>query len=189
MVLFCRYIVQRRAQHFFLLSVHFTGQARFGRDGIINIHDQHQWTEDNVHCVIHSRHQQQFSINVCAGIVFVTVRQTRMSRLTGLQATTTEISCYMICQSYWKLYHWQAEHECGTRVLVLRAVQDVLSNMYPTAWPPRSPDLNLVDIYLWRQLNTLVYATSVERHFNIALWMPVRLPATAPASLHGCGGP
>jgi hypothetical protein len=28
-----------------------------------------------------------------------------------------------------------------------------------------------------------------KRHFTIALWMPVRLPATTPASLHGCGCP
>jgi hypothetical protein len=104
----------------------------------------------------------------------------------------------MICQSYWKLYHWQAEHECGTCMMVFRAVRDVLSNTYhgrwrvtggPTASPPRSPDLNLVDIYLWRHLNTLVYAAPGDRHFNIALWMSVRLSATAPASLHGCGDP
>jgi hypothetical protein len=40
-----------------------------------------------------------------------------------------------------------------------RAVRDVLSNSYhdrwigrggPTAWPPRSPDLNPLDFYLWR---------------------------------------
>jgi hypothetical protein len=33
-------------------------------DGIINIHSKHQWAEKNSHGVIHSRHQQQFSINV-----------------------------------------------------------------------------------------------------------------------------
>jgi hypothetical protein len=29
----------------------------------------------------------------------------------------------------------------------------------------------------------------MKRHFTIALWMPVRLSTTAPASLHRCGGP
>jgi hypothetical protein len=42
-----------------------------------------------------------------------------------------------------------------------RAVLDVLSNTYhdvwmgrggPTAWPPRSPDLNPLDFYLWGHL-------------------------------------
>jgi hypothetical protein len=35
----------------------------------------------------------------------------------------------MICHSYWKLYHWQSEHECGTCMMVLRAVRDVLTIM------------------------------------------------------------
>jgi hypothetical protein len=47
----------------------FTDEARFRRDGIVNIHIQHQWAGENSHGVIHSIHQQQFSINVWAGIV------------------------------------------------------------------------------------------------------------------------
>jgi hypothetical protein len=47
----------------------FIDEARFGRDGIISIHNQHQWAEKNPHGVIHSSDQQQFSINVWAGIV------------------------------------------------------------------------------------------------------------------------
>jgi hypothetical protein len=57
------------AEHFFVSSVLFTDEAHFSRYAIINIHNQHQWEEENPHGVIHSRHQQQFSINVWAGIV------------------------------------------------------------------------------------------------------------------------
>jgi hypothetical protein len=32
----------------------------------------------------------------------------------------------------------------------------------PTAWPPRSPDLNPLDFYLWGHLKTLVYAAPVD---------------------------
>jgi hypothetical protein len=32
----------------------------------------------------------------------------------------------------------------------------------PTAWPPRSPDLNPRDVYLWGHLNPLVYAAPVD---------------------------
>jgi hypothetical protein len=31
-----------------------------------------------------------------------------------------------------------------------------------TAWPPRSPDLNPLDVYLWGHLKTLVYAAPVD---------------------------
>jgi hypothetical protein len=47
----------------------FTDEEHFGTGGIINIHNQQQWAEENHHGVIHSRHQQQLSINVWAGIV------------------------------------------------------------------------------------------------------------------------
>jgi hypothetical protein len=90
----------------------------------------------------------------------------------GLQATTTEISSYMNCHSYRKMYHWQSEHECGTCMMVLRAVRDVLNNFYyggwisrggPTAWPPNSaPDLTPLDSYLWGHLRSLVYAAPVD---------------------------
>jgi hypothetical protein len=52
-----------------------------------------------------------------------------------------------------------------------RAVRDVLSNTYrgrwigrggPTAWPPRSPHVNPLDLYLWGHLETLVYAAPVD---------------------------
>jgi hypothetical protein len=36
----------------------------------------------------------------------------------------------MFCQSYWKLYHWQSEHECGTSVMVLRNILAVLREMF-----------------------------------------------------------
>jgi hypothetical protein len=50
-------------------------------------------------------------------------------------------------------------------------MRGVLSNTYhgrwisrggPTAWPPRSPDMNPPDFYLWGRLNTLVYAAPVD---------------------------
>jgi hypothetical protein len=60
----------------------------------------------------------------------------------------------------------------------------------PIAWPPRStPDLNHLGFYLWGHLNTLVYAAPVDNEETVALWMPVRLSATAPTSLNGYGGP
>jgi hypothetical protein len=77
---------------------------------------------------------------------------------------------------------------------------DVLNNTYhgrwigrggPTAWPPRSPDLNLRDFYLWGQLKSLVYAAPVDNEdaLHHLFWMPVRLSPTIPASLNGGGGP
>jgi hypothetical protein len=97
----------RSAEHFFTSSLLFTDETRFGMDGIINIHNQHQWEKENPQSVIHSGYQQQFSINVWAGIVLVIVWQACLYCHISLQATTTEVSSYRICQSYWKMYHRQ----------------------------------------------------------------------------------
>jgi hypothetical protein len=80
-----------------------------------------------------------------------------------------------------------------------RVVRDVLNNTYhdrwidrggPTAWPPRSPDLNPLHFYLWGHLKPLrmQLLLTTKRHFTIALWMPVRLTAPTPGSFNGCGG-
>jgi hypothetical protein len=124
---FCRCFVQRSAEHLFFSSVLFIDEARFGRGDIINIHYQQQWPEENPHGVIHSRHQQQFSISVLAGVVGDW--EARMFCHIGLQATTNEISSYMICQRYWQMYHWQSEHECGTCMMVLRHILAVLCEL------------------------------------------------------------
>ena len=34
--------------------------------------------------------------------------------------------------------------------------------MIPVVWPPRLPDLNLLDYYLWGHLKSMVYATLVD---------------------------
>jgi hypothetical protein len=47
----------------------------------------------------------------------------------SIQATTTEISFFMIRHSYWKLYHWQSEHECGTCIVVFRHILAVLCDV------------------------------------------------------------
>jgi hypothetical protein len=90
-----------REKHFFVSSALFTDEARFGADGIRNIHNQHQWAERNPHGVIRSRYQKQFSINVWAVIIWYSGMFCHLS----LKATTTEISSCMIYQSYWKMCH------------------------------------------------------------------------------------
>jgi len=50
----------------FISSVFFTNEADFSGDGITNVHNKHQWTEENPRRKIHVRHQHHFRINVWA---------------------------------------------------------------------------------------------------------------------------
>jgi hypothetical protein len=72
-----------------------------------------------------------------------------------------------------QLYRWQQSmNAVHAPAHFSRAVGDVLSNTRHdrpggraghTAWPPRStPDVNPLHFYLWRHLNTLMYAAPVD---------------------------
>jgi hypothetical protein len=50
----------------FLFTNAVTDHTRFGVDGTINIHNQHQWVEGNAHGIIHSIQQQEIRINIWA---------------------------------------------------------------------------------------------------------------------------
>jgi hypothetical protein len=134
---------------------------------------------------------------MCGQGLFVNVWLVRMFCHIGSQANTAEISSHMIWQSYRKMYHWQSEHECAICMMVLRHILAVLCEMFsvntchdrcigrggPIAWPPHpTPDLDPLDFYPREHRRILVL--TMKRHFTIALWMPVRLSATTPTSLH-----
>jgi hypothetical protein len=153
----------------------FADEAHFDIDCIINIHYHHHWAEKNPHGAIHCVHQQQFSINVWAGIVndfsvgphvlphrFTdnNYRDVPMHDLPELvDSLTLAVRARM----------WYTRD--GTPAYFSRAVKNVLSNIYDdrwigrgvtTAWPPRSPDLNPLNFYTLGHLKTLVYAAPVD---------------------------
>jgi hypothetical protein len=85
----CQWFGQQCSVPLFLLLVLFSGDTCLGWDGILDFHSHHHWAEDNPHGVLQSRHQQQFNVNIWAGIVGDCLVGPHIS----LQTTTTEISC------------------------------------------------------------------------------------------------
>lgn len=67
---FCRWFSEELAHDpNFSANVLCTDEAGFTRNGIMNFHNTHQWSDENPHAIIESRHQERFSINVWAGII------------------------------------------------------------------------------------------------------------------------
>jgi hypothetical protein len=136
------------------------------------------------------RHQQQFGSNVWTGIVgeCLVGPQVSSHRLTGNHYRG------FLSHDLPKLLEavpLAAEHEYGTCMMMLCAVRYVLSNTYhdrwtgrggPTAWPPRSPDLNPLGLYLWGHIKFLCMQLLLitKRHFTIAVWMPVKTIRNCP---------
>jgi hypothetical protein len=162
-------------EHLFGSSVVFADEARFGRGGFISIHNQHQWAEENLRGVIHSRDHQQLSINVWAGIV-------------GDCLVGPHVLPHLLIRNHYRDFLLHDLLKLLENVLLVvrarmlythdgvsahfsRVVRNVLNKNYhdrwtggggPTAWPPRSPDWNLLYFYLWGHLKTRVHIAPVD---------------------------
>ena len=63
-----------------------------------------------------------------------------------------------VVYAWWRPYIYQSR---GREYLDVAYPNWWLGRAGPVAWPPRSPDLNPLDFYLWGRLKTLVYATEI----------------------------
>jgi hypothetical protein len=128
---------------------------------------------------------------------------TRFSVLTCFQHALQE-SCICdswteSCRSFSKTYRLTSADECGTCTMGLpahfsRVVRGYLDEHYPqrwigrgspVAWPPRSPDLNPLDFFLWGHLKSLVYATPVNTQQELwqRVWVACDTVKTSPGVL------
>ncbi|KAJ4431746.1 hypothetical protein ANN_20350 [Periplaneta americana] len=158
-----------------LYPYHMQHEATFGRDGITNFHNEHVWADRNPRAVFQARHQQQFRINVWAGIVgdCLVGPYVLPARLTGaiyrdfIQNTLPKLLHedvpLNIRQNMWFMHDGAPAH-------FSRLVRDTLTGVYhdrwigrggPVQWPARSPDLNPLDFYLWGHLKQLVYGADI----------------------------
>ena len=173
-VTFCRWLLQQADNPTFLTKILFTDEATFARNGITNYHNDHLWAEENPHGRIITRHQQQFKINVWAGIIgdYLIGPFLLPHRLTGdgyrifLETTLADALDNLplaVTRGMWFMHDGAPAHFSQT-------VRTILNNEYrnrwigrggPVPWPPRSPDLNPLDYYIWGHMKSLVYVTNV----------------------------
>lgn len=174
-VQFCEWMQRKcRQNRSFLRRVLFTDEAGFTRDGIINFHNTHVWADENPHAIFESRFQDKFSINVWAGVIgdrligpYVLPQringQTYLAFLQNVLPELLDDVPYGDRLEMWYMHDGAPPHYSIS-------VRDYLNQMYPdrwigrggpTPWPPRSPDLNPLDYFLWGYLKALVYSEPI----------------------------
>lgn len=178
---FCEWLVRMSDQNpLFHCNILMTDECCFTRNGILHFHNTHHWAEANPHIIHQSHFQHRFGINVWAGIIgsrlvgpFVLP-----ARLTGeiylnflrvhLPGLLEEIPL-QIRRNMWFMHDGAPAH-------FTLVVRNFLNTTYghrwigrggPTAWPPRSPDLNSCDFYLWGYMKYMVYATPVNNQEDL----------------------
>lgn len=67
---FCQSFLQNLAENpVFGAMALFTDETNFSKNAIRNFCNQHFWAEDNSHAITEHNYQEQFSVNVWAGII------------------------------------------------------------------------------------------------------------------------
>lgn len=166
-VRFCTWFRHKQARDVdFCASILFTDECCFTRNGVLNFHNTHHWSDANPHVIQQSRFQHRFSVNVWAGIVgdrllgphVLPARLTGASYLDFLQNVLPEYLDDVPLQLLWFMHDGAPPH-------IFLAVRNFLNVSYPRwigrgghrPWPARSPDLNPLDFFLWGYMKTLVY--------------------------------
>ncbi|KAJ4432395.1 hypothetical protein ANN_21014 [Periplaneta americana] len=135
----------------------------------------HVWAYENPRATVPSHHQVRFSLNMWAGIIGdrLVGPHVLVNRLTG-QANTNflentiphvlEDTPFINRQHIHFLHDGAPAHFSRTarRYVDRRFPDRWIGRGGPIAWPPRSPDLNPLDFYLWGHLKSLVYSSPVS---------------------------
>lgn len=173
---FCQWYLNRLAvDPNFDCKILFTDEANFSRNSIINFHNNHIWAEENPHGIVETHFQEQFSLNVWGGIIgdhligpfFLPGRLTGHSYRHFLQhelPLLLEDLPLFLRNQMWYMHDGAPAH---FSILAREYLNEVYENKWigrggPQPWPPRSPDLNSLDFFLWGHLKSLVYTTPVN---------------------------
>jgi hypothetical protein len=170
---FCHWFLERlRNDRSFARHILFTDEACFTRKGILNFHNLHTWAEENPHSLRVANSQYEFSVNIWAGIIDNNIigpivlpnRLNHIDYLQFIKYDLPELLPVLLRPIMWFQHDGAPPHFAVD-------VRDYLNEAYgdrwigrggPVAWPPRSPDLNPLDFYLWGHVKEIVYKEPVN---------------------------
>lgn len=173
---FCTWLLEMyNENNQFTAAILFSDEARFSRDGVINLHNLHIYAEENPNAIRQTRHQVQFGINLWAGVIGRSLigpvelpprlnGQRYLQFLEQQLPTLLEDLPLQTRMDMWFMHDGAPPH-------FSLLVREHLNRVYPghwigragpRSWPPRSPDLNPLDFFFWGELKQRVYATPVE---------------------------
>lgn len=154
----------------FLLKILWTDEASFSSSGRVNIHNMHYWSETNPHWLREVQIQNRWSVNVWCGILGGRIIgpyffEQPVNGVTYLQFLDNELPLLLediVLEDRRNM--WLQQDGCPAHYS--RNVQDFLNMHFPGKWigrnsifpwPARSPDLTVMDFYLWGRLKDIVY--------------------------------
>lgn len=160
----------------FLSNVMWTDEANFCRNGQVNLHNAHYWSDSNPHWVKRTRHQYQWSFNVWCGIyagtiigpIFFDQTLTGQRYVNEILEGTVDRCLSEVPLSRLPLMWYQQDgapaHSSSRARNWLDATFQAqwIGRHGPVNWPARSPDLSPLDFFLWGYVKDRVYTTETK---------------------------
>lgn len=154
----------------FLSQILWTDEATFSSSGKVNTHNMHYWSETNPHWLREVQFQNRWSVNVWCGIlggriIGPYIFDQHLNGATYLQFLEDELPILLEdIPLEDRMNMWFQQDGCPAHYA--RNVQNFLNRQFPDKWigrnsifpwPARSPDLTVLDFYLWGKLKDIVY--------------------------------
>lgn len=196
---FCRWYRGRvEADPQFSRKILWTDEASFTRNGVLNLHNEHVWAQENPHASCESNFQHQWRVNVWAGIIGDRILgpiflPSRLSGQVYLDLLNNEVEEQLRDLPVLEYVNVVYQHD-GAPAHYERRVREFLDAMYPewigrggpVAWPPRSPDLTPLDFFLWGYVKNCVYAVECRTREQMVDRINAAFNSITPEMLHNC---
>lgn len=157
----------------FLANVFWSDESLFTRQGVFNRRNYHYWASANPHWYRPHHHQIRWTVNVWCGIcgdtvigpVFIdgALDQHKYRQLLEEHVVDGFIDNLPLAQAgnVWYQHDGAGPHFA---VSVRQYLDEIFGDRWigrggPLAWPPRSPDMNPLDFFLWGFIKEKVYET------------------------------
>ena len=167
---FCRWFLDRVGEDDqFPTIVLAADESTFTRSGIFNFHNSHAWEPMNPHNIVTGHFQHELRLNIWAGVVGdhllgphilpARLNSAKYARFLRRDLPLLlEDVCLATRRNMWLLHDGAPVH-MGRAIPAIQRIwgNRVIARNGAVAWPPRSPDLNPMDFYVWGHMKSLVY--------------------------------
>lgn len=169
---FCQTMLRKEQEDpGFFNKILWTDESRFERTGIFNIHNYHVWSIENPHAMRESTFQHRFSVNMWSGILNGELIGPfeLPSRLNGetyrnfLENDLGDLLEDVNLRLLREMIFQNDGAPCHYATIVRAHLDETYPDRWigrggPIAWPPRSPDLNPIDFFIWGYYKEIAYA-------------------------------
>lgn len=171
---FCNWILQNNAaDQGFINSILFSDESRFTNNGMFNRQNTRYWAKENQHEMRQGNFQERFGVNVWAGVVGRRIigpilfqgQLTAERYLAFLRNNIEEMVDQLPLEVVRRLYFQQDGAPPHNARQVVEYLGDqfngrVIATNGPVRWPPRSPDLTVLDFFIWGHVKNQVFLST-----------------------------